>query len=69
MAEWIKCSERLPEPNIEVLAYVKAKTAKSTFGPFFAIRKNRELHPWQYLDGDTCFSKVTHWMPLPEPPK
>ena len=63
MSEWISVEKSMPNANIQVLAYSKY------IGVFFAFRKNRELHPWLYLDGDTCYSKVTHWMQLPEPPK
>ena len=69
MSEWIKCSDRLPTPNVMVLGYILGKTNKSTQGPFFILHKNREHHPWEWLDGNTCYSKVTHWMPLPEPPE
>lgn len=34
-----------------------------------ATRRNRKHFPWDYLDGDTCHEGITHWMPLPEPPK
>ncbi|MDG9785311.1 DUF551 domain-containing protein [Metapseudomonas otitidis] len=67
MSQWIKCSERMPKPNQEVLVYRKGNRA--SHGPFFAKAKNREMHPWEYLDGDTCYMAITHWMPLPEPPE
>lgn len=63
MSQWIKCSERMPKPNKQVLAY------SARIGVFFALGKNRPIFPWEYLDGDTCRVKVTHWMPLPEAPK
>jgi hypothetical protein len=63
MSEWIKCSERMPEPNMKILAH--SKRCKH----FFAVRKNRVRLPWEFVDGDTCYEKITHWMPLPEPPQ
>ena len=51
--EWIPVSERLPEVNVPVLVY----DGKYVDG--------REFYDLSYV------SKygVTHWMPLPEPPK
>lgn len=67
--EWISVNDRLPEDNQEVIAVVCAfygglkkrtevvathYTEKNGFD-FFMIRQDSYL--------------VTHWMPLPEPPK
>ena len=54
MAEWIPVTERLPEKNTWVLAYCKYNG-----------------HVVDYLDinGLWSYGNVTHWMPLPEPPK
>jgi hypothetical protein len=63
--EWIECSTRLPIDEE---------------GDYFLIwgedeDGDREIYK-AYLGHDTCwywrdmeFSNVTHWMPLPEPPK
>lgn len=59
MSEWIKCSERLPKINECVIVY-------SEDDHEFAYLINRETwiewHSGNELD-------VTHWMPLPDPPK
>lgn len=82
MSEWIKCSDRLPEfkhdagyvlvacdggnvdksffcKNIEFLAGSKTSYSRKTHGKesgYFEIS-----HRYGY--------KVTHWMPLPNPPE
>ena len=55
--KWIPVTERLPEENTEVLAYRES-------GISVEFRWNTH---WDYDE----FSDypVTHWMPLPEPPK
>ncbi len=59
--EWISVKDRLPEEDI-VLTY-----------DGFTIRSAEILYEDEneivWLDGGVCFSNVTHWMPLPEPPK
>lgn len=63
---WIKCSDRMPEEDKKVLF------VKKTWG------KNKEIHIgnfdskmkwWQAGSGVIKNEYVTHWMPLPEPPK
>ena len=63
MSEWISTKDRMPPPNTKVIAHSKRCTH------FFAVRKNRQVNPWEYLDSDTCHEKITHWMPLPEAPQ
>ncbi len=56
MSEWISVKDRLPEPNTVVLAHY-------TDGRICTV---------DYLDEHLKFitsSTITHWMPLPEPPK
>lgn len=62
---WISVDDRLPPPNVKVLA---CRVGKTSYPPFFAKRKNRESSPWEYLDGDRCDIHVTHWMPVPDMP-
>lgn len=50
---WIPVTERLPDIGIEVLVYSEDDGICV-----------------DYYDGDSfCYYGVTHWMPLPEPPK
>lgn len=68
--EWISVKDRLPEYDEKVIAYCK-KTNKYFVG--FA-RKSYSGDTYWCLVGAAgatyCVkSKVTHWMPMPEPPK
>lgn len=58
---WISVKDRLPEEETEVLCYLGNAVGK---GIVVAFRRRGD---W-YFDGWTC-PTVTHWMPLPQPPK
>lgn len=61
--EWIPATERLPE-NIANRVLVVCERSN---GVFYA---HYEKPFWINLETDKPFiSTVTHWMPLPEPPK
>jgi hypothetical protein len=61
--KWIPVSERLPEDDSDVLAYLR-------------IGEEGRIYPANYAKGmwfDCIFNTpatntTTHWMPLPEPP-
>ncbi len=64
-AEWIDVKDRLPEHLKSVLIFDSDKDMLVGF-------YSEKLNMWQsefsdYLYEDEC--RVTHWMPLPEPPK
>ena len=65
--QWIPVSERLPKDNERVLVYHDDGMIR------FGINKGgfADVVSSLYLQHNhrTCISKVTHWMPLPEPPK
>lgn len=63
--EWIKCSERLPEDGERILIYVHLASHES-------VQPDTRIEDggYMYLDSGYSFGKeVTHWMPIPEPPK
>ena len=60
---WIPVSERLPENDGFVLVY----TINQIVGE--AILIDRKEFYWAGSDDDAEPIAVTHWMPLPEPPK
>jgi hypothetical protein len=66
--EWIKCIDRLPAPYDLVLVY----------GEDGVFRAYRDIHneypswvcsPLGSYAGDGMVFGITHWMPLPKPPK
>ena len=63
--EWISVEDRLPENDQWVLCFMKDKC----FGTFSVFQWN--YIDWQWNDGNEWFDEkeVTHWMPLPQPPK
>lgn len=73
-SRWIPCRERLPETDGPYLVVNKATGWIGVYNfsrvknfPYFGPQKNA----WWRLDDDWYpqFCNVTHWMPLPKPPK
>lgn len=71
MGEWISTKDRLPELDKLVLGYTDDKkifiVELSNYGFFkkeLKFSTQAEFEDWLFeLD------EITHWMPLPEPPK
>ena len=65
--EWINVKNELPENSEHVLAYA----IKNENMPYL----DANIFEASHCDGvwtecvDACLIDVTHWMPLPEPPK
>jgi len=59
---WISVKDRLPEVGKVVLAF---GTRSATTGMFQGVGTRNDLWWWK---GHTI-KHVSHWMPLPEPPK
>lgn len=65
--KWISVEERLPELNQGVLIYFKGYiTGGHIIKVDHLIKYHNNPAEWKYTQG---LSKITHWMPLPEPPK
>ncbi|QHM98686.1 DUF551 domain-containing protein [Escherichia coli] len=66
---WISCSERMPNDKQYVWCWGKSYgwTECNTFEGYYDWSRNK----WWAVtdDGEEPASKVTHWMPLPEPPQ
>ncbi|ELS8124092.1 DUF550 domain-containing protein [Escherichia coli] len=74
---WISCSERMPEMG-ERQCYVLAADFKNNYPPNIPNTQvgvygdwfNDGNPSWDDGDGEDLYLKeVTHWMPLPEPPR
>ncbi len=66
---WISCSERMPNDKQYVWCWGKSYgwTECDTFEGYYDWSKNKW---WAVTDDvEEPASKVTHWMPLPEPPQ
>ena len=66
---WISCSERMPNDKRYVWCWGKSYgwTECDTFEGYYDWSRNK----WWAVtdDGEEPASKVTHWIPLPEPPQ
>ncbi|MCB8823584.1 DUF551 domain-containing protein [Escherichia coli] len=66
---WISCSEQMPNDKQYVWCWGKSYgwTECNTFEGYYDWSRNK----WWAVtdDGEDPASKVTHWMPLPEPPQ
>ena len=62
MSEWISVNESMPDGNIIVLVFD---------GDEVEMGSHNEHFGWAIyeLDGPSTRNFVTHWMPLPAPPK
>ena len=56
---WISVDDRLPNPGQEVLVYLPEMIETTIY------HGSKWDEPWDTMHGD----EITHWMPLPEPPK
>ena len=63
--EWISVGERLPEPYVPVLIHMPGEK------PFQPVREGfiTGTGVWHSALFDRRPDEVTHWMPLPDPPK
>ena len=71
--QWISVEERMPskaEEDNGIVGIVSGYNGRITFtDAFLFLRYDFEYNAWWSEDYDIEGCKVTHWMPLPEPPK
>jgi hypothetical protein len=65
MSEWISVKDRLPENEVDAILAILLN------GNYYVMIGRRSGYVWDIytLDGIQWVNSVTHWMPLPEPPK
>ena len=63
--EWISVEDRLPE----VGGYVVCIAKRNPFSRFMPMVARIEKNGWVNPITEQYISEVTHWMPMPEPPK
>ena len=63
--EWISVEDELPE----VGGYVVCIAKRNPFSRFMPMVAKIEKNGWVNPMTEQYISEVTHWMPLPEPPK
>lgn len=62
-SRWISVEERLPEDGKNVLIFVR------TMSRWWHMEVDWHTGNSWYNNAETNWNKITHWMPLPEPPK
>ena len=63
--EWISVKDRLPD----VGGYVVCIAKRNPFSRFMPMVARIEKNGWVNPITEQYISEVTHWMPLPHPPK
>ena len=63
--EWISVDDRLPEAG----GYVVCIAKRNPFSRFMPMVARIEKNGWVNPITEQYISEVTHWMPMPHPPK
>lgn len=71
--EWVKVEDRLPRYNETVLVYRPSMAEKILVDNYYGFYGEDDD---EWFEGWACYGKnstgndvITHWMPLPHPPK
>lgn len=64
MSKWIKCSDQMPEKDIDILIVDDGVVEFGIYSSWINDAKFFTTNFEQFLKT----KNVTHWMPLPEPP-
>lgn len=65
MSKWISVKDKMPQPG----RYVACIAKRNPFSRFMPMVARIEKNGWANPITEQYISEVTHWMPLPEPPK
>ncbi len=68
MREWISVQDALPEEDGDIYLVYVPYSPDTFHGVFVALWCLKEFSDFPPNCGCTGFGKVTHWMPLPDPP-
>ena len=63
--EWISVDDRVPEDG----GYVVCIAKRNPFSRFMPMVARIEKNGWVNPITEQYISEVTHWMPIPQPPK
>lgn len=63
--KWIPVEERLPEPFVSVVVHMPMEEPMPTVHEGFLVDEEK----WYAAHFDRKKDEITHWMPLPQPPK
>ena len=63
--EWVSVKDRLPDAG----GYVVCIAKRNPFSRFMPMVARIEKNGWVNPITEQYISEVTHWMPMPEPPK
>lgn len=70
MSEWISVKDRLPEEDVSVLVF---GSSGLFIGSYDYGNKYMESYwsseKYKHIECTEDYEPVTHWMPLPQPPK
>ncbi len=64
--KWISVKDRLPEVDVEILFFCGTRIR---FGEYVWYGLNEGDYRWRDAVFGDYLIDITHWMPLPEPPK
>ena len=67
MGEWIRVEDRLPRYNRHVLTFTPTMAMPIVVDQYCGYWGDDDDDEW--YEGWWSKRKITHWMPLPEPPK
>lgn len=65
MSKWISVKDKMPQPG----RYVACIAKRNPFSRFMPMVARIEKNGWANPITEQYISEVTHWLPLPEPPK
>ena len=65
MSEWISVKDKVPEAG----GYVVCIAKRNPFSRFMPMVARIEKNGWVNPITEQYISEVTHWMPMPVPPK